>query len=96
MYFKINKRRIKWNEYCCCFPSVLLSEDEPAAFDFRSLCEASQPASSDYNGQIDFFPWRFFITSIEMLIFCVAVATQSVCAQWTAALLWGQLFVLNN
>lgn len=37
------------------FSSILLFEDEPAAFEICSLCEASQPASSDYNGQIDFF-----------------------------------------
>lgn len=39
-------------------PSILLSEDEPAAFDICSLRAAS--ASSDYKGQIDFFPWRFY------------------------------------
>lgn len=35
----------------------------------------------------------FFYHQHRNADFCVAVATQSMCAQWTATLLWGQLFV---
>lgn len=61
------------------FPSILPFEDEPAAFDIRSLCEAPQPASSDYNGQIDFFPWRFYHQRRNADF--VAVPTQSMSPQ---------------
>lgn len=56
----LNKRqRIKWNEYCCCFlPSSFLKTSQLPLI--SAVCEAPQPASSDYNSQIDFLPWRFY------------------------------------
>lgn len=77
--------------HCCGFllSSFLKTSQLPL---ISAVCEASQPASSDYNGQIDFLPWRFYHQHRNADF--VAVTTQSMFPQQTAILLQGlQLFV---
>lgn len=77
-------------------PAILRSEDEPAAFDIRSLCEAARRASSDYNGQIDFSPRRFYQQRRNADL--VAEATQSMslaCPYRDESCLFKQLAIMK-